>query len=130
MGVVKINPRQLKFIEVYAGNGVEAAREAGYTGSAATLAQTAYELLRKPDVRAAIRARAAANPSPLIATRIERQELWTSVLRDELADTSDRLRAAELLGKSEADFTEKVHHSGGLSLEALVVASIKAPEGK
>jgi hypothetical protein len=53
--------RQRMFTEHYlgdaAGNGVQAARLAGYSGNARTLHSTAYELLRNPAILARIRAR-------------------------------------------------------------------------
>lgn len=56
--------------------------------------------------------------SPKIATARERQEFWTSILRGQIVDKdtagndaaakmSDRLKASELLGKSQMDFVEK-----------------------
>jgi hypothetical protein len=50
--------------------------------------------------------------STVIATRQQRQTFWTDVMEDADEDMKNRLRAAELLGKSEADFTEKVEHTG------------------
>ena len=50
--------------------------------------------------------------STVIATRQRRQTFWTDVMDDTAEDMKNRLRAAELLGKSEADFTEKVEHTG------------------
>ncbi len=44
----------------------------------------------------------------LIATREQRQEFWTAVMTDIEQDMRSRLRASELLAKSEGDFTEKV----------------------
>ena len=35
-------------------------------------------------------------------------------MNDEVEDMKNRLRASELLGKSQADFIEKVEHSGTL----------------
>ncbi|MDP2270930.1 MAG: hypothetical protein Q8K32_09385 [Archangium sp.] len=46
-----------------------------------------------------------------IANRAERQAFWTSVMLDSKERTTDRLKAAELLGRSEADFTENVNHA-------------------
>lgn len=53
----------------------------------------------------------------VIATRQDRQDFWTEVMQDKDENMTHRLRAAELLGKSEADFTEKVEHSGGLTVK-------------
>lgn len=61
--------------------------------------------------------------SSRIATAQERQEFWTSVARGELVDfdnegapivskMSDRLRAAELLGKAQMDFIERKEITG------------------
>lgn len=113
----KLTPRQARFVELYAGNGTEAARAAGYRGSANTLAQTARGLLTKPHIAAAIRARQEQEDRPRIASRLERQAFWTQVMEDEEEEMSARLKASELLGKSEADFTEKLHLSGDVKLE-------------
>ncbi len=44
-----------------------------------------------------------------VATRQKRQEFWTKTMKDDKSNMSDRLRASELLGKSEADFTENIN---------------------
>jgi hypothetical protein len=43
-------------------------------------------------------------------TRQQRQQFWSKVAGDESQEMKDRLRASELLGKSEADFTENLSH--------------------
>jgi len=63
-----------------------------------------------------------------IATRAERQAFWTAVMLDPKERTADRLKAAELLGRSEADFVERLQHEGKLTLEQLVLASQRQPE--
>lgn len=97
----KFTNRQQRFIDAYAGNCKEAAEKAkisyGY----------ARQLLTKSKILAAIRNRQDTEIRPkTIANRQQRQEFWTKVMRDENEDTKDRLRASELLGKSEADFAE------------------------
>lgn len=50
----RLTAKQILFIDAYianGGNGVQAARSAGYQGNDATLAQVAYENLRKPEIR-------------------------------------------------------------------------------
>jgi phage terminase small subunit len=42
----------------------------------------------------------------------------------------DKVKGLELLGKHLKLFTEKVEHSGSLTLEQLVLASMKKPEGE
>ena len=103
-----LNERQRKFVERYMahGNGTMAAIEAGY--SEARAAATASRMLAtNGKIIKAIEDRQRSDP--LIATREERQRFWTRVMNGEEADAtmSDRLRAAELLGKTGGDFTER-----------------------
>lgn len=132
-----LTPKQQAFVDAYAGNGVEAARLAGYAGDAKTLAVTASRLLADAKVSEAIAKRnavvqqvrqEAAVQAGRIATRSERQAFWSQVMADQACRMTDRLKAAELLGKSEADFVERLQHEGKLTLEQLVLASQK-PEG-
>lgn len=115
----KFTQKQRKFVEAYNGNGTEAARIAGYTGNDKVLAQVATENLRKPDIQAAIQARENKKISRLIAVREERQEFWTRIMSDEGIELRDRLKASELLGKSEADFTFKHEHSGKMTFDTV-----------
>jgi hypothetical protein len=43
----------------------------------------------------------------MVASRVDRQELWTKMMNDPEIRASDRLKASELLGRSEADFTDR-----------------------
>lgn len=106
----KLTARQQRFVDAYDGNATAAALAAGY--SKKTAAFIGAENLKKPKIAAAIRARERERTSPLIATREERQSFWTATMRDEAAEMRDRLKASELLGKSEADFTDKLQASG------------------
>lgn len=115
-----LTAKQKAFVEAYAGNATEAARLAGYAGNDATLAQVGSENLRKPEVAAAIAARQAPAQAARIASREQRQAFWTAVMTDVDAPLSDRLRASELLGKSEADFLTKVEVKGKVTLEELL----------
>jgi len=45
-----------------------------------------------------------------IADKAERQQFWTTVYLDTKANMGDRLRASELLGKSQADFTDNIRN--------------------
>lgn len=123
MAKKSLSVRMRKFAVAYDGNGVAACEAAGYKGSKATLAQQAYRLLRNDDVRALIDAREEGSLMRLTLSRVERQELWTEIAADPEAKTRDRLKASELLGKSEGDFTERLEVKGELTLEALVLAA-------
>jgi len=119
----RTSERERKFIEFYmaSGNGRQAAIRAGYSPTAAT--QQAARLLTKDHIRRAIDARAAAGPE--VAARQERQAFWTAVMRGRVPGRvamKDRLRASELLGKSQGDFLERIQHEAGNSLAALLGA--------
>lgn len=121
----KLTPRQRAFVEAFAGNGTEAARKAGYAGDSATLATCAYRLLRNAEVREAIEAREEGSLAPLVMSREERQELWSRLAADPEIDPAIRLKASELLGKSQADFTERVEVKGELTLSVLIRESLQ-----
>lgn len=108
----RLTPKQRKFIEAYSGNATEAARLAGYSGDDNVLGVTGHDLLRNPKIAHAIAEREERAITGLIATREERQAFWTQMMNDPVVDARDRLRAAELLGKSQADFIDKHEHSG------------------
>lgn len=124
-----LSTREQKFVDAYAGNGAQACRAAGYKGNVQVLSGQARRLLNKAKVKEAIRARERLEAKAAIATRQERQAFWTSTLRDRGVERRDRLKASELLGRSEADFTEKLEVKGELTLEALITSAAK-PEGQ
>ena len=87
------------------GNKVQSALAAGYTTKSAQ--QACRQLSGNIRVKTAIDAKLAQIRAESVATRRERQEFWTKTYKDENIPMSDRLRASELLGKSEADFIDK-----------------------
>jgi phage terminase small subunit len=101
----KLTTKQKRFIEAYNGNGTQAAIKAGYSINAAR--SIARENLTKPHIKDAINKREDERNSKEIATREQRQELWTDIMFDEEKRMSDRLRASELLAKANGDFSEK-----------------------
>lgn len=100
-----LTTKQRRFVEAYNGNATEAAILAGY--SKKTARQIGQNLLTKVDIQAAIQEREQARLTPLIAAREQRQIFWSTIMRDTSADMRDRLRASELLGKSEGDFLDR-----------------------
>lgn len=118
----KLTAKELKFIEVYSGNATEAARLAGYSGSDNVLSQVGSDNLRKPRIAQAIAKRETRELKPLVANRIQRQEFWSSIMNDSGEEMGYRLKASELLGKSEGDFIERVE----LDLSASLAERIKA----
>lgn len=106
----KLTAKQRRFVEAYDGNATQAAIAAGYSEKTARF--MGHENLTKPYILAEIKARDTIRSTPLIASRAERQQFWSSVMRDKEQMMRDRLKAAELLGKSEADFVERQEITG------------------
>ena len=100
-----LTTKQKRFIECFDGNATEAARQAGY--SPRTVRTVGCENMTKPDIVAAIREREEKRVNSLILSREERQIFWSNVVRDPDEDMKNRLKASELLGRSEADFMER-----------------------
>ena len=114
----KLTTKQLRFVESYDGNATAAAIAAGY--SVKTACFIGNENLRKPNIIKAIKAREAKKVKPHIASREDRQKFWTETMRDMTADLKNRLRASELLGKSEADFIERIEANINISPKAVL----------
>jgi len=115
-----LTPKQQKFADFFDGNATQAAKDAGYKGNDRILAQVGYENLRKPYILNAIIAREKPGRDEKIATRRERQEFWTEAQRNAELDIKDRFKASELLGRSQADFTDNTNHSGEVVKEVKI----------
>ena len=106
----ELTAKQRRFVEAYDGNATQAAIAAGYSQKIAR--QMGQVNMTKRVILAEIKARETIRSTPLIASRAERQQFWSSVMRDKEQQMRDRLKAAELLGKSEADFVERQEITG------------------
>ncbi len=113
-----LTTKQRKFIEAYSGNATEAALIAGY--SKKTAYAIGQENLKKPEIQNAIKQRENEVISELIAVRDERLQFWTKIMRDDLQDMKDRLRASELLGKASGDFIDKVEANVNITPAAIL----------
>lgn len=113
-----LTPKQKAFVEAYAGNATEAAIKAGYSKRGAEAAGS--RLLRNVNILAQIDRRESKRAEKRIATRRERQKFWTEVMNNGDHEMRDRLKASELLGKSEADFIDRFDGrlEGGLTVKA------------
>lgn len=129
-GLMKLTPKQRAFVEHYinnGGKGTEAAKAAGYSTKYKTNCKNvAHKLLKDPHVVMAIQAHKRRAVGQ-IATKEDLKEFWTEVMKDDRAELKDRLKASELLGKTEAMFTEK-HIVASTSLEDMVLASFDTPD--
>ena len=86
--------------------------------------------LRDPRVIKALQARDTVYDAVIIADRVQRKEFWTDVMNSEEADMKDRLKASELLGKSECDFSEtRVLKGGGANTTVIINTGVpRAPD--
>lgn len=100
----QLTTKQQRFVDFYDGNATDAAEKAGY----AHPRSQGQRLLTKVDIQNAIKKREQKRNDPAIATREDRQRFWTNVMANDDEDMKNRLKASELLGRSEADFTDNV----------------------
>lgn len=115
-----LTEKQRRFVEAYASNGgnaLAAAREAGYKNPHPEGAR----LLQSATIQAALERLRQVETDQAVATRTTRQAWWSSVMQDENASLRDRLRASELLGKSQGDFLDRVEHSGQIAVDLSVI---------
>jgi phage terminase small subunit len=120
-----VNERERRFVEHFmaSGNATKAAVQAGY--SKKTAGQIGYRLLRKVQIQRAIAERTQSDPA--VWTREDRQRFWTAIAsgasRYESATLRDRLKASELLGRSQADFIDRHELDAGPSMLDLLTQS-------
>jgi hypothetical protein len=139
----RLSQKHKLFVEAYDGNLIEAMRVAGYEGSDMYLKQKGELLMEEPLIIEAIKERSKyiASLKNAIATREERQLLWTQIMKNEDPYRKEeldpngvpipegnipipiRLKASELLGKSEADFVDKVDVTQTLTLSDIILKS-------
>lgn len=95
-----LTDKQRKFIAYYNGNAKVAAQQAGYPVEA-------HYLLKRPRIVMAIKTR--NEDDPMVLSRIGRQRLWSKMAQDTTLTPMERLKASELLAKSEGDFITNVN---------------------
>lgn len=127
-----LTEHQRKFCEAYSANGgnaLDAARQAGYKNPQVR----GYLLIANKRVKAALEELRKETTSAAIATREERQSFWTAVMRGTHKEKvivegveheippkmTDRLKASELLGKSQADFLDRTELTGAVELKEI-----------
>jgi len=136
-----LSPKQQIFVDVYVGNATGAAREAGYKSPEVE----GFRLLRNAKIVAALEERNAGVKENRIYTRQQRQQFWTDILTGKIGEVEvdkdgkevntpaaikDRLKASELLGKSQADFIERKHITGDLTVAQAIEAESLIEEKK
>ncbi|MFB6364259.1 terminase small subunit [Paenibacillus elgii] len=135
---MKLTEKQKRFADYFieTGNASEAAKRAGYRGK--NLNRIASENLTKPDIRKYIDVRIAEKDDARIAKQDEILEFLTSVLRGQVKeqfplgmgmgeqslekkelDGKDRIKAAELLGKRYAMWTDRQQLDGAVGVQLI-----------
>ena len=118
-------PKRQAFVLAYCGesqgNATDAARRAGY----AKPHPEGSRLLRFATVAAAIDALRTPAEEASVWSVSRLREFWTEIAQAAETNLRDRLRASELLGKSQGAFLERVEHSGQA---AAVVVAFSSPE--
>lgn len=129
MPTKNLDLRGRRFVDAYlgsaAGNGTEAARQAGYAGNAKVLAVQATRLLKKANVRKAIEARQVRAEEKGILNADERDKILSDIARKGTGDVRDRIRAIGELNKCSGRHSMKHIHDGKLTLEDALTASRK-----
>jgi len=121
--VKKLTANQQRFVDAYDGNIKKTAKKIGLSHGYCRTLMTKNYILKK------IQSRQETEIRPkTIADRQERQIFWTGVQRNKKVDMRDRLRASELLGKSEADFTENLSHHFPEGCGVMIVQGEMNPE--
>lgn len=131
-----ITPKQKRVIDCFDGDYINTAKNAKVTHAYVRRLCTD---IKYSHIREAIQKRNRKKSSEIgrkIASREERQAFWTRVLLAEERDgedppkMSDRLKASELLGRSEADFTDIQRQTGPDGKALRWKIEIVDPEGR
>jgi phage terminase small subunit len=106
-----LTEKQRRFCEAFSSNGgnaTAAAREAGYGKPHVQC----VVILESVSVKKALEKLRSKTTKAAILTREQRQALWSQIALDESVRMGDRLKAMELLGRSQADFIERREITG------------------
>ena len=106
-----IRQNDLDFLNYWLINGhnaLKAYRKVHPDCSNETAKVNGCRILTKTNVKAEIARLQAETKAESVATRDKRKQFWTSTMNNKDAQMPDRLRASELLGKSECDFISVV----------------------
>jgi phage terminase small subunit len=114
----KLNQGQKAFVQHYkaSGNATQAARAAGYKGSDETVAVTGSRMLKLAKVQRALAEVTKKDEDKRIATAEQIQQLWTEVLNNPKVSLGDRLKASELLAKTQGQFIKRVQNDGKVTV--------------
>ena len=126
-----LNPKQQAFVREYLvdRNATQAAIRAGY--SAKTAGSQGFDLLKKPEIAAAVEAKTEkqARKLELTAESVLEDLLRLAKKAEDAGELGTAIKGRELLGKHLRLFVDKVEVSGQLTLEQLVAAAAAKRKG-
>ena len=100
--------RNTLLVPVVSYSWSQAMRDAGYAPS--TIDHQAKRVWGLVVVQQQVEKAIAVIKAKAVFSRVERQEWWTKMMASGKTD-ADKLRASELLGRSEADFTDNISNT-------------------
>lgn len=116
-----MNTRRERFCLEYAasGNATKAAEAAGY--SPRTSRSQGQRLLTFDDIQQRIQELTAELKSEKVASITDVQAFWTDVYKDGTQKTADRLKASELLVKSQGGFMPQISSGDDEVLDDVII---------
>lgn len=111
---MSINDKQEAFCQEYCINGfiAKAAYKKAYPQSSDKACESSSsDLLRNPKIKERIAQIKAELETKNKDNKAIRQDFWRREMQNAANKLTDRLRASELWGKSEADFTENINNT-------------------
>ena len=110
MGKLELNPKQKAFCDDYlkSGNATQSYKDV-YKVSDKVAGAAAPRLLENVRVKEHLKERQSKVDRKRIASIEDVQAFWAETMADQDANRSDRLKASELIAKSNAMFTENLN---------------------
>ena len=109
----KLTGKQQIFCDEYCTNGFNASQayKTAYPKSKRNWDSLGHENMVKPCIINEINRQKAEIKANTVASRTVRQKFWSDMMQDNDTPKQERLRASELLGRSEADFTDNISNT-------------------
>lgn len=116
---IKLTIKQRRFCELYVetGNGTQSYIDARYKASSRKVAEAnSRRLLANERVQEYIELLNKKILDESIANMVEVKQFWTRFIREANFEDKDRLKASELIAKTNGAFIDKVEHSGDINV--------------
>lgn len=121
---LKLTIKQRRFSELYVetGNATQSYIDAGYKASTRNVAEVeGFKLLRNPKIKQAIEYLNKKIEDESIAGMVEVKQFWTQMMRAIHVEDKDKLKASELIARTNGAFIEKIEHSGNINSEVTIL---------